>query len=76
VGIGVKSIVVALVAGFCLMSLSPAAANRSLDALITEDPLVHAQKLHTSCHLQVKRVCPFAGYRDCRKVTALICQVE
>jgi hypothetical protein len=72
----VKSSLVAFAAGFYLISLSPTSANISVDASIDETPVPREQRQHTSCRLVVKRVCALSNYRDCRRITSLVCDVD
>jgi hypothetical protein len=76
VGLGVKSLVVALAAGLYLVSLGLASANTSLDVSLNDDPPVHIQNQRIGCRLNVKLICSLGlqHYRDCHKVRALICE--
>jgi hypothetical protein len=74
----VKTVVVAFVSLFYLMSLGRALANISPEAPINGDSNVHIDKPQDTCRVQVKLVCSLglSHYRECHKVKALICEVE
>jgi hypothetical protein len=74
----VKTVIVGLVGVFCLMGLDRALANISPEAPIRGDSNVHIEKTRDACRLQVRLFCSLGlpHFRDCRKVRAMICEVE